>query len=91
MVSNCANPDCGKPLLYLRDGRIYVFDTTAGAIGSDGKHERRLEHYWLCGACAKTLVLVQDAQGSIHILSKLNTANDLGERFISAPPSRKAS
>jgi hypothetical protein len=91
MVSNCANPDCSKPLLYLRDGRIYVFDTTAGAIGSDGKHQRRLEHYWLCGACAKTLVLVRDTQGSIHILSKPHAAHDLGERFISAAPSRKAS
>ena len=26
MVNQCANPKCGKPLHYLREGRIFVFD-----------------------------------------------------------------
>ena len=70
MVNNCANPGCGKPLHYLREGRIYVFDASVGVTDPAKKRERRLEHYWLCGACAENLILVQDLQGWIRILPK---------------------
>lgn len=73
MVSNCANPNCGKPLHYLREGRIFVFDVSAGADGPNGKRARRLEHFWLCGACARTMVMQQSADGI---------------RAVSRPPSR---
>ncbi len=63
MVSNCANPNCGKPLHYLREGRIFVFDVAGGIDGSNGKRTRRLEHFWLCGACAQTMVMRQSAEG----------------------------
>lgn len=57
MVKNCANPKCGKPLRYLREGRIFVFNV------SDAKSTHRMEHFWLCGACSKTLRLEMTAQG----------------------------
>lgn len=63
MVSNCANPKCGKPLHYLREGRIYVFDVPSGAEGPNGKRARRLEHFWLCGTCAQTMMVQQSAEG----------------------------
>lgn len=63
MVSNCANPLCGKPLVYLRDGQIYIFDVSSGPPDVKGRRQRRLEHYWLCGACSKTMTLVNDTQG----------------------------
>lgn len=63
MVSNCANPQCGKPLHYLRDGRIFVFDVPSGVEGPNGKRARRLEHYWLCGECSQTMVMQQSADG----------------------------
>lgn len=62
MVSNCANPKCGKPLHYLREGRIFVFEVSAG-IDPNGKRTRRLEHFWLCGACSQTMVVQQSAEG----------------------------
>jgi hypothetical protein len=70
MVSNCANSRCGKPLHYLRDGRIYIFDASAGTSGPGEKRQRHLEHYWLCGTCAESLMLNQDPQGSIQVLLK---------------------
>jgi len=79
MVNYCANPGCGKPLHYLRDGRIYVFDTSMGTTPPGKKRERRLEHYWLCGACAETLILVQDAQGWIRILPRPAAIREAGE------------
>ena len=70
MVSNCANPGCGKPLHYLREGRIYIFDASVRTTEPGAKRVRCLEHYWLCGACAEALILVQDPQGIIHVLSR---------------------
>ena len=26
MVANCANPECGAPFRYFRDGRLFRFD-----------------------------------------------------------------
>jgi hypothetical protein len=69
MVSNCANPKCGKPLHYLREGRIFVFEVSAGADGTSEKKTRRLEHFWLCGACAQTMVVQQSAEG-IHAVMR---------------------
>ncbi|MGA7884365.1 MAG: hypothetical protein WCA44_01390 [Acidobacteriaceae bacterium] len=65
MVSNCANPKCGKPLHYLREGRIFAFEVSTGVDGPNGKRTRRLEHFWLCGACTQTMTVQQSADG-IH-------------------------
>ncbi|MGC2161759.1 MAG: hypothetical protein WA634_07630 [Silvibacterium sp.] len=60
MVNECANPKCAKPLHYLREGRIFVFDVVVGD-GSESVH--RMEHFWLCGTCSKTMRLDQTTQG----------------------------
>ncbi len=60
MVKNCANPNCGKPLRYLREGRIFVFETK----DNDGEGSiRRMEHFWLCGACSQTFRLEKTRDG----------------------------
>ena len=62
MLDHCANPQCAKPLRYLREGRIFVFDSLSST--SDGvKRAHRLEHYWLCGDCSKKLILEKTQQG----------------------------
>jgi hypothetical protein len=81
MVSNCANPECGKPLHYLRDGRIYIFDANVGITRPGQKHERCLEHYWLCGKCAETLMLSQSSGGIIRIVVKPDAILESDERF----------
>ena len=63
MVSHCANPKCAKPLHYLRDGRIFVFDVAAGEATAQGKGPHRMEHYWLCGSCSQTMVMEQSPEG----------------------------
>lgn len=74
MVSNCANPKCGKPLHYLREGRIFVFEVPTGTDGPNGKRSRRLEHFWLCGACAQTMVVQQSTEG-IHAVARPQPRN----------------
>lgn len=80
MVSNCANSGCGKPLHYLREGRIYIFDASAGETSPGTKRLRRLEHYWLCGTCAEVMILVQDAQGMIRVMPKPDAIRKSEER-----------
>jgi hypothetical protein len=63
MVSHCANPRCSKPLHYLREGRIFVFDVATGQVDKSGKRSRRMEHYWLCGDCSRTLAMEQSVDG----------------------------
>jgi hypothetical protein len=72
MVSNCANPKCAKPLHYLREGRIFVFDVMVGTPGSNGKRSRRMEHYWLCGVCSKTMAMEQTPDG-VRVISRQNS------------------
>ncbi len=57
MVNNCANPTCNKPLHYLRDGRVFVFEVASARTGPDGKRLRHLQHYWLCGDCSPSMVV----------------------------------
>lgn len=69
MLNQCANPACARPLLYLRDGRVFVFDVPSqnGADGS--KRTRHLEHFWLCGPCARTMRLAQRGD-TVEIIRK---------------------
>ncbi len=70
MVNNCANPSCNKPLHYLRDGRIFVFEVMGDTVGADGKRSRHLEHYWLCGDCAPTMVLERKTEDGVRLMPK---------------------
>ena len=63
MVSNCANPKCARPLHYLREGKIFIFDSADRIEPKTGKRSHRLEHYWLCGDCCRILTLEQSPDG----------------------------
>jgi hypothetical protein len=69
MVNHCANPQCCKPLHYLREGRVYVFDVT-GPIASGERMPRRMEHFWLCGACSEAYLLEQVKDGTVRIVPR---------------------
>ena len=69
MLKSCANPQCAKPLHYLREGRIFVFDALPIAGDGDGRKAHRLEHFWLCGTCSAVMVLEQTRTG-VKIVDK---------------------
>jgi hypothetical protein len=69
MVNVCANPDCGKPLHYLREGKIFVFQIPNP--GASDEIPRHLEHFWLCGDCSGSRTLVQDSTGAVRSIRKL--------------------
>ena len=81
MIHQCANPTCGKPLHYLREGKIFVFDLPdpiepGSKPGSNGRRTRRLQHFWLCGACSATMKLVQTNESQIQVQLKLGKVGD---------------
>lgn len=77
MVNNCANPKCGKPLHYLRDGRIFVFDLPDQISALGGKKSRRIEHFWLCGECSRTLEM-QQSKDRVQVFVRPRTRIGLG-------------
>jgi hypothetical protein len=71
MVNHCANPQCCKPLHYLREGRVYVFDVTHQPAGAGDRPARRMEHFWLCGACSEMFFLEQIEDRSVRISPRI--------------------
>lgn len=75
MVNFCSNPDCGKAIHYLRDGRVFVF-----RLRKEGEADSHpLEHFWLCGDCAQSRTLVQDAAGAVRTVTRLPGIRDAEE------------
>lgn len=64
MLNNCANPKCAKPLHYLREGRIFVFDAE---VNGDAR-VHCMKHYWLCGVCSQTMRLEKTVEGVRAVL-----------------------
>ena len=76
MLSHCANPQCSKPFLRLREGKLFLVEAgSPKSIKSQG-HPRarqqgsRLERYWLCDQCAAEWTLVYDRRQGI-VLTRL--------------------
>lgn len=63
MLSRCANPACGKPFRYLKEGQMFVAEwANAGdscQLSDQASNERRgrREMFWLCEDCSRTLTL----------------------------------
>jgi hypothetical protein len=71
MVNNCANPQCAKPLHYLREGRVFVFDIqdrSGNAVG--GRRSHHLEHYWLCGDCSQRFLVEYKEKSGIRLVPR---------------------
>ncbi len=73
MIEKCANPRCGSAFTYFRQGRLYKVDPR------DTRSERRgvkVQHYWLCGACAERMEIVVGGNGIVLRLRAPSDATD---------------
>jgi hypothetical protein len=61
VIETCANPECGKILHYLREGRILTFAIVELRRDAGGV-QRRVEHYWLCGRCSSLFTLKREGE-----------------------------
>ena len=81
----CANPQCSKELLYLREGTLTLlemephsngqFQSDVGAFGMRSVPSR---YFWLCGECTKTLIVKRwTTAGIVLVLRNQKTAGSL--------------
>jgi hypothetical protein len=66
MLYKCANEACHTPFRRLREGKLFRVETEyfSGRGSPPGLRKtrpwRRVEHYWLCDACAPFVTLTFD-------------------------------
>jgi hypothetical protein len=77
MLSKCANPSCSTPLVYLREGKIFMIESSPQSqlalLGPEKvtpKRQNRVEHFWLCGPCSSSMTLTFDRQRGVQIVQK---------------------
>lgn len=71
MLSCCANSNCSKPFLRLREGKLFLVETEQLTKPGQSapppfvrarRQQRLVEHYWLCNDCATLYTLVYDGE-----------------------------
>jgi hypothetical protein len=75
MLSRCANDQCCKPFLRLREGKLFLVETeqltkpgsSAPPFVRARKQQRTVEHYWLCDECAMQWTLVCDRERGVAL------------------------
>jgi hypothetical protein len=76
MLAKCANPSCSTPLVYLREGKIFMVESPPSQTDKDvvivlrPKSPNRVEHFWLCGPCAAQMTLTYDRQRGVEVVRK---------------------
>jgi hypothetical protein len=76
MLSQCANVQCSKPFLRLREGKLFLVekDRMAKPGASPGppfvrarQQPRQVEHYWLCDECAQQWTLLYEPDRGVAL------------------------
>lgn len=76
MLSQCANPQCCKPFLRLREGKLFLVETGGRGqllhtrpVGLLRAREmrRQVERFWLCDQCAACWTLVYDQDQGVAL------------------------
>lgn len=77
MLAKCANPSCSTPLVYLREGKIFMVESgpqsktlIAAPLQLASKAQNRVEHFWLCGPCSTEMTLTFDRQEGVQVVRK---------------------
>ena len=80
MLAKCANPACSTPLIYLREGKVFMVENPGAPkvrpqspILAKPKPAGRVEHYWLCGPCSAEMTLTYDTTQGVTVTPKLKT------------------
>ena len=76
MLSHCANTQCHRPFLRLREGKLFLVET--GRLTKPGEpavppflrakqQPRHVEHYRLCHTCAAQWTLIYDQERGVAL------------------------
>jgi hypothetical protein len=78
MLSRCANVQCSKPFLRLREGKLFLVETDRLAKPGESpgppfvrarRKQRQVEHFWLCEDCAVQYSLVYDRDRGVALVA----------------------
>jgi hypothetical protein len=73
MVGTCANPACSARFRTLCSGKLFLVKTPIDVDASAGKLPvfapvpHRIQYFWLCNSCAKTMQVVYDKMRGISV------------------------
>lgn len=83
MLAKCANPSCSTPLVYLREGKIFMIESApqsssksssktnaAAPLKLAAKAQNRVEHFWLCGPCSLEMTLIFEHHTGVQVVPK---------------------
>jgi hypothetical protein len=90
MLAKCANPSCSTPLVYLREGKIFMVESPQSQLGVLAavpirpKVPTRVEHFWLCGPCSSELTLTYDRQSGVEVVRKVVKKSPLTHRAVAS-------
>lgn len=96
MLSHCANAQCGKPFLKLREGRLFLVETdrlskpgesTAPPFVRARQQQRLVEHFWLCDECATQWTLAYDRVNGVTLAPLPRPVVSVAAAAASAPHS----
>jgi hypothetical protein len=65
MLIRCCNPECKAPFNY-REGRLIRFSMLQANVNPLGK-QPAVQHFWLCGTCAREFVFDANSGASLNI------------------------
>ncbi|HXZ82025.1 MAG TPA: hypothetical protein VEG30_19000 [Terriglobales bacterium] len=70
MLSKCANPSCHTVFRYLREGKLFEFETSSLPTLRESsilraKRSGRVEFFWLCGRCMSQMTIVVDRERGV--------------------------
>lgn len=77
MLSHCANTNCHKPFLRLREGKLFLVETDRLTKRGEPlvppfvrarQQQRQVEHYWLCDECAAHWTLIYDSERGVALV-----------------------
>lgn len=77
MLSQCANGQCAKPFLKLREGKLFLVETDRHPKAGEAipppfirarKKQRLVEHFWLCDDCATRWTLIFDRERGVTLV-----------------------
>lgn len=87
MLSRCANSQCSKPFLRLREGKLFLVETERLAKPGEPapppfvrarRLQRHVEHYWLCDDCAAHWTLVYHRDDGVALAPLRRPAASVG-------------
>ena len=98
MLSQCANPECGRPFLRLREGKLFLVETdrltkpghsVAPPFVRARRQQRHVEHYWLCDECAARWTLVYDQDHGLALTPLAPLARPVASVPLTAADARR--